>query len=113
MAPPVLPTSHLPDYLVPCLGSLVWLSQHQDTIKSCLPQEWKKPELADLVRLGFHLKIAGLDWHHETDLPKIMAYLSFLGVIHHRRTDDLGVQVKVNPEWQVVEQVDADPSVLH
>ncbi len=57
------------------LGNETWMKANEDAIKDFLPETWTHMNNLQGLRIGFRLKLLGIDWRSEDDFGKIMIYL--------------------------------------
>lgn len=75
------------------LGSRDWLPKNEDAIKRLLPDTWTHIENLDGLRIGFQLKLIGVDWRSELEFGKVMVFLEKVGLMQRQN----GYQVRANP----------------
>jgi len=75
------------------LGDRDWLASHEGAIKNALPETWTHVENIDGLRLGFALKLLGIDWKTEQEFGKVMLFLEHVGILERKN----GYQVRANP----------------
>lgn len=79
--------------LLPTLGNPQWLRENEDKIKALLPDTWTHMENLNGLKLGFQLKLVGIDWRSHDEFGKVMVFLERMGFLI--RTN--GVLVRANP----------------
>lgn len=82
------------DLLRQTIGNEAWWSVHEDEVKALLPSKFV--EMRDqtmAMRLGFGLKVLGVDWRTPDEFGGVMVMLEKLGVLQR-----LGTQVRANPD---------------
>lgn len=73
------------------LGNEAWLRSNETAIKSMLPETWTHINNLNGLKLGYQMKVLGIDWRSEEDFGKVML---FFERIHFLLRD--GVLVKRN-----------------
>jgi hypothetical protein len=75
------------------LGDNDWLARNEQDIKQLLPQDWQQitPELG--ARIGFKLKILGIDWRSQDEFKKCLLFLEKIGFIQRD-----GLKIRANPK---------------
>ncbi len=66
------------------LGEISWLAEHENGIKNLFPAEWTHVlEFGQVgaMRVGFHLKLVGVDWRDQEEFGRIMVYLERVKLI--------------------------------
>ena len=58
-----------------------WTAKEATIIKNALPETWTHVHNVNWLRVGFALKLAGIDWRSESDLHNAMALMERLGVV--------------------------------
>lgn len=76
-----------------------WLSENEETLRKLFSQEWKEYTQADALRMGFQLKLMGIDWRSEMEFGKAMVILISTGVVMTRHQPDGALELKANPIW--------------
>jgi hypothetical protein len=67
--------------LRPTLGSEDWLRQNRAKLSLALPSSWTVANNESfLLRFGFALKIAGVEWTKQTDLSIALQWLDRIGI---------------------------------
>lgn len=65
--------------LLKTLGDAQWVLDHEKAIKELLPQTWTHMENIDMMKLGFRLKLLGIDWRSELELAKCLVFFEKIG----------------------------------
>lgn len=50
-------------------------------VRNVLPETWTNVANLNWLQIGFHLKLAGIDWRSDRDLTNAMAALERAGVV--------------------------------
>lgn len=74
------------------LGNREWLTANETAIKSLLPVTWTLATNLDGPRLGFGLKLLGVDWSSADEFGLVMVFLEKVGLLQRR-----DYQVRANP----------------
>jgi len=75
------------------LGNIEWLRANEDAIKKMLPDTWTHMENLNGLKLGFQMKLLGIDWRTEDQFGKVMVFLEKMGFLQRQN----GYQVRANP----------------
>lgn len=62
------------------LGNFQWLVDHYTQVRNVFPAERISIGQQDLVRIGFALKVAGVEWRTEDELTRAMVVCHRLGM---------------------------------
>ncbi len=82
--------------LVDTLGNAQWLRDNEQAIRKLLPETWTlitNVTQGDAMRIGFQLKVLGVDWRSTDEFGKVMLFLEKIGIM--QRKDYL---VRRNPD---------------
>lgn len=63
-----------------------WLQENEDKIKKLLPEVWTHMHNINALKIGFGLKILGIDWRSHSEFGSIMVFLEKAGIIVRQRT---------------------------
>lgn len=63
------------------LTDINWLKENETGIKNLLPETWTHVQNVSVLKIGFGLKLLGVNWQTEDELSKILVYLTHLGMI--------------------------------
>lgn len=77
--------------LMTTLGNTEWLKKHENEVKELLPKTWTHIENISALKLGFKLKLLGIDWRSEDEFGKVMVFLEKIGFMLRD-----GYKVRVN-----------------
>lgn len=61
------------------LGNTEWLKNHEDDVKKILPKTWTHVGNLNTLKLGFQLKLLGIDWRSYDEFGKVMIFLEKIG----------------------------------
>jgi len=64
--------------LTDTLGNQEWLKDNEEKIKELLPETWTHMANLDGMKLGFQLKVLGIEWHGE-EFGQVMLFLEKIG----------------------------------
>lgn len=68
------------------------MKKNEDAIKSIFPETWTHIENLDGSRIGFRLKLIGVDWRSEDEFGRVMMFFEKIGILLRD-----GYLVKRNP----------------
>lgn len=74
------------------LGSSEWLRSNEAGLKALLPPTWTHVENIDALKIGFGLKVLGVDWRSQDEFAKVMVFLERIGILQRQN----GYQVRAN-----------------
>jgi hypothetical protein len=74
------------------LGNETWLRQNEAKLRALLPETWTHIENLNGLKLGFGLKLIGVDWRSPEEFGKVMLFLEKVGIIQRQN----GYQVRAN-----------------
>ncbi len=77
--------------LIDTLGNLAWLSANETALKALLPEVWTLATNIDGPKLGFGLKLLGVDWRSAEEFGRVMVFLEKAQLLQRR-----DYQVRVN-----------------
>lgn len=80
--------------LIDTLGNKTWLKENEAKIKEMLPETWTHMENLNGLKLGFHLKLIGVDWRSQDEFGRVMLFLEKIGMLQRQN----GYHVRANPE---------------
>lgn len=80
-----------------------WIIKHQNDIINVFPQEWEYPSLEHLLKLGFQLKLNGINWTSNDELLEVMADLHEVGLLINKIGDNGHPMIKVNTDFKITE----------
>jgi hypothetical protein len=83
-----------PDFTT-TLGNVAWLAENESAIKETLPEQWTpivEFGQAGALKVGFKLKLLGVDWRSQQEFGKIMVYLEKIGFMQRD-----GMMIRRNP----------------
>lgn len=90
------------------LGNIDWLRANEEKIKDLLPQTWTHIENLSGLKLGYGLKLLGVDWRNEQQFGAVMVFLEKTGLMLRQN----GFQVRANPN-SVFGRKDLSANILH
>lgn len=73
------------------IGNKEWLKINEAGLKAMLPKTWTHMHNLDALRLGYQLKLIGVDWRSQEEFGKVMVYLEKIGLLLRD-----GLNVKAN-----------------
>lgn len=63
------------------LGNESWVQANLPALRNMFPATPTKIDLGVFLSVGFKIKVLGVEWRDENDLPKIMSFLQKLKII--------------------------------
>lgn len=75
------------------LGNEAWLRENEDKVKALLPETWTHMGNLNGLKIGFGMKVLGIDWRSQDEFGRVMRFLE--------RTRFMlrdGLTVKRNPQ---------------
>lgn len=67
--------------LINTLGNENWVRENESEIKNLLPKTWTHMHNLNILKIGFGLKLIGIDWRSEDEFGKIMVFLEKIGIM--------------------------------
>lgn len=80
--------------LVSTLGNEDWMEANADALQRLLPATWTHMANLSLLRIGFELKVLGVDWRTEAELTNIMVFFERSGLMQREN-----FLVRANPNF--------------
>lgn len=68
------------------LGNEKWLRKNEDSLKKLLLETWTHMHNLNGLKIGFGLKLIGVDWRSDDELSKIMLWLEKVGIMVRQNT---------------------------
>ncbi len=63
------------------LGNKTWLLENEAALKNLLPVTWTHISNINGLKIGFGLKLLGVDWRSESDFGEVMVNLERVGIM--------------------------------
>lgn len=63
------------------LHDKAWLASNRKELLEVLPDQWTHWTNIDLLKIGFKLKLLGLDWRSKDDFIETMIILESVGIL--------------------------------
>lgn len=73
------------------LGNESWFRENESKIRALLPDVWTHIHNINMLKIGFGLKVIGVDWRSQTELASIMVLFEKLGILLRRNTYQIRV----------------------
>jgi len=70
--------------LMNTLGNEAWLQKNEGALKRILPETWTHIENMNGLKIGFSLKLLGVDWRSEKEFGRVMVFLEKIGIMQRR-----------------------------
>lgn len=80
-----------------------WIITHHVSVANLFPREWECPSLDDILKLGLHLKLNGINWTTNEELAEAMVDLHEIGLLISTRDDQGRIVFKVNTDFKISE----------
>lgn len=68
------------------LGDINWVRKNEDSLKKLLPETWTHMHNLNGLKIGFGLKLIGVDWRSEDEFGKVMLWLEKTGIMVRQNT---------------------------
>lgn len=78
--------------LIKTLGNQEWLATNEAALKALLPETWTLVTNLNGPKLGWGLKLLGVDWRSEQEFGRVMVFLEKVQLMQRR-----DYQVRANP----------------
>jgi hypothetical protein len=79
--------------LLQTIGNLKWMAENEPKIREVLPETWTHIDNLNALRIGFRLKLIGVDWRSPEEFGQAMVFIEHAGIM--QRQNDY--QVRRNP----------------
>ncbi len=76
------------------LGDINWVREHEAEIKEIFPSTWTHMLNLNVLKIGFGLKLIGIDWRSDQEFTNIMVYLEKIGIILRQNTYQIQVSTR-------------------
>ena len=63
------------------LGNQKWMEENADKVKGILPPTWTHISNLDGLKLGYCLKLIGIDWRSQEEFGKCMVFFERAGLM--------------------------------
>lgn len=63
------------------LGNEQWLASNANKLKEILPETWTHIANLNGLKLGWDLKLLGVDWRSQDEFGRCMVYLERVGIM--------------------------------
>lgn len=70
------------DHLLPTLGNREWVEANRYKLRLLFPEQWTPAEHLSALRIGFELKLLGVDWRSAEDLVDSLVFLHKIGGVY-------------------------------
>ena len=70
--------------LIDTLGNEQWIREHEVEIRKLLPDTWTHINNIHGLKLGFGLKLLGVDWRSDDEFGKVMVFLERIGILQRQ-----------------------------
>jgi len=70
--------------LASTIGNEQWMRANRANLQSIFNEDWTKMDQQALLQLMFQLKLKGVQWTHESQIPKIMTFFQRVGICEHK-----------------------------
>jgi hypothetical protein len=61
---------------------LTWYTKNEDVIRDMFPEEWTHVSDLNLLKIGYLLKLRGVDWTSKEELAEVLAFLTTIKLIY-------------------------------
>jgi hypothetical protein len=78
------------------LANKDWWDKNTGAVKEMLPKTWTHMENINGMRIGFAMKLIGIDWRNENDFGRVMIFFERIGIMQRQNV----YQLRVNPHWE-------------
>lgn len=63
------------------LGNDKWMIKNTEGLKALVPTEWTTMDKIDGLKIGFAMKLLGIDWRTQEEFAAVMTFLTKIKVI--------------------------------
>lgn len=75
------------------LGNETWLRENEAALRRLFPDTWTHVHNLNILRIGFKLKLLGVDWRSVEEMKTILKYLQKIGAVQVQNI----YQIRANP----------------
>lgn len=72
--------------LIETLGNENWLRENEQKLKNLLPKTWTHMSNINGLKIGFGLKLIGVDWRTNEEFSRVMIFLEKVGIMIRQNT---------------------------
>ncbi len=76
------------------LGNVSWMRENEESLKKLLPDTWTHMNNLDGLKIGFGLKLIGIDWRSDDDFGAVMVWLEKIGIMVRQNTYQIKASTK-------------------
>jgi hypothetical protein len=77
------------------LANEEWWKKNTEAVKKMLPLTWTHIANLEGLKIGFAMKLIGLDWRTQDQFGRIMVFFEKIGVMQRQNV----YHVRANPDW--------------
>jgi hypothetical protein len=63
------------------IGNDAWMRANADKLRAALPTDWTPVDQTLMLRVGFAIKVAGVEWHSQEEFGRCMAFFEKTGLM--------------------------------
>ncbi len=78
------------------IGNDEWLKVHETELKALFPADWSHACRVSMLKIGWELKLLGVEWRSEIELINIFVYFGKIGIVEH--DPDFKEIIRANPK---------------
>lgn len=80
------------------IGNEAWMRANAEKLRSAIPADWTAPDQTLMLRIGFAIKVIGVEWHSQQEFGGCMAFFERAGIMEVRGGISTGnVQIRRRP----------------
>ena len=68
------------------IGNENWLRENENKLKKLLPETWTHMHNLNGLKIGFGLKLLGIDWRSEEEFGRVMVWIEKIGIMVRQNT---------------------------
>lgn len=68
------------------IGNEEWIRNNEQKLKDLLPKTWTHMSNLNGLKIGFGLKLIGVDWRSQDEFGKVMVWLEKVGIMIRQNT---------------------------
>lgn len=68
------------------IGNEAWVRENETKLKDLLPETWTHMHNLNGLKIGFGLKLIGVDWRSQDEFGKVMVWMEKIGIMIRQNT---------------------------
>lgn len=76
--------------LAATIGNDAWMRANAEKLRMALPEDWAPVDSGLMLRVGFAIKVAGVEWYSQDELARCMEFFRITGLMEFRGSPKAG-----------------------